>query len=76
VRIELRHSSAQRQYIAPTLSAFQKYAQSCIDSGAWLQVQGMVVCGAHGISWTVCKLQFNMLARLPEKAAPANEQGR
>ena len=60
----LRRSSMEGQYLAAALGPFQKIRPVLHHLGAWLQIEGVVVCSAHRIPGSVSKLQFDMVMRI------------
>src|ERR1039458_6080792 len=61
----LCRSSTEGQHLASALCVLQEVRPILHHLGSWPQVESVVVCGAHGITGSVCKLQFNMLVRVP-----------
>jgi len=53
--------STEGQHLTSALRPLQKVGPVLHHLGAGLQVEGVIVGGAHGVAWRVGELQLNML---------------
>ena len=53
--------AAKGQDLASALRALQEVGPILHHLGAWLQIEGVIIGGAHGVTWRVGKLQFDVV---------------
>src|ERR1035438_7400982 len=61
----LCRSSTERQHLAAALCPFQKVCPFLHHPGAWLQIKGVIVGSADCITWSVGKLQLDIVVAVP-----------